>query len=171
MGRCQPGPLIVAGIMLAAGGLRAQVARERIDLVALARIKDEGTNRSRLLEIAGYLTDVIGPRPQGSRAVKEANLWTADQLKSWGLANVTGEPWGTWGRGWERVRYAANIVQPYSQPLVGEPMAWSGSTRGRVRGPVVIIDATDSAGFQRYKGTLGGKFVLIGQPPTAQQNF
>lgn len=151
--------------------LGAQVVQERLDLDALRRIKDEGMNRSEVMATAGYLADVIGPRPQGSAAVKQANHWTADRLRSWGLANVAVEPWGTWGRGWERVRYAANITKPYPQPLVAQPMGWSGSTKGTVKAPVVILDATDSASFQKYRGSLKGKFVLFGEPPKLQQNF
>jgi len=161
-------------VLLALFGARAapaQVARERLDLDALRKIKDEAQSRSQVMATAGYLTDVIGPRPQGSTAVKVANQWTAERLRAWGLANVTVEPWGTWGRGWERVRYAANIVKPYPAPLVAQPMAWSGSTKGTVRGPVVILDATDSGSFQPYRGTLRGKFVLLGEPPKLQQNF
>ncbi len=152
----------------AAGGLMVQ---ERIDLDALRRIRDEGTDRSRAMEIAGYLTDVIGPRPQGSPAVTRANHWVADQLRAWGLANVVVEAWGTWGRGWERVRYSANITKPFPQPLVAQPMAWSGSTNGTIRGPVMILEATDSASVQRFRGTLKGKFVLLGEPPRLQQNY
>ena len=62
----------------------AQVVQEKLDLGALARIRDEAYNRSQVMETAGYLTDVIGPRPQGSRAVKQANQWTAEQLTRWG---------------------------------------------------------------------------------------
>jgi carboxypeptidase Q len=170
MGAGRGAALALVGMLLARPS-PAQVVQERLDLDALQRIKAEGMNRSRAMEIAGYLSDVIGPRPQGSRAVKQANQWTADQLRSWGLSNVTVEPWGTWGRGWERVRYAANILTPFSQPLVGQAMAWSGSTKGLVRAAVVHLDATDSASFQKYRGTLKGKFVLFGEPPKLQQNF
>ena len=127
----------------------------------LARIRDEAYNRSQVMETAGYLTDVIGPRPQGSRAVKQANQWTAEQLTRWGLRNVTVEPWGTWGRGWERVRYVGNILTPYPQPLVAQAMAWSGSTVGLVKSQVVAVEASDSATLvQKYGGKLKGKIVL-----------
>ena len=115
---------LVLALLPVSARLGAQVVQERLDLDALKRIKDEGMNRSEAMAIAGYLADVIGPRPQGSTAVKQANHWTADRLRAWGLANVVVEPWGTWGRGWERVRYAANITKPYPQPLVAQPMGW-----------------------------------------------
>jgi hypothetical protein len=152
--------------------LAAQVVAERVDLDALARIREEATQRSQVMAIAGYLTDVIGPRPQGSRAVKQANLWTAEQLRGFGLSNVVVEPWGTWGRGWERVRYAGNVLTPYPQPLVAQPMAWSGSTAGLVRAPVVALAHTDSATLLREQGgKLKGKVVLWGAPPLDQSTY
>ena len=42
----------------------AQV-EEPVDLDAIYRIKDEGLNRSEVMEIASYLTDVYGPRLTG----------------------------------------------------------------------------------------------------------
>ncbi len=150
----------------------AQVVQEKLDLGALARIRDEAYNRSQVMETAGYLTDVIGPRPQGSRAVKQANQWTAEQLTRWGLRNATVEPWGTWGRGWERVRYVGNILTPYPQPLVAQAMAWSGSTVGLVKSQVVAVEASDSATLvQKYGGKLKGKIVLWGEPPKTQSSY
>jgi carboxypeptidase Q len=163
--------LVMVPLVLAAAPAGAQVVQERIDLGALARIREEAFQRSQVMEIAGYLTDVIGPRPQGSTNLFRANRWVADRLRAFGLSNVTVEPWGRWGRGWERVRFAANITQPWPQPLVGQPMAWSGSTRGPVRGPVVILEATDSASFQPFRGTLRGAFVLLGEPPATQSTY
>ena len=42
----------------------------------IERIKDEGLNRSKIMETIEYLTDVIGPRLTGSPALKRANNWT-----------------------------------------------------------------------------------------------
>ncbi len=153
----------------AAGG--AQVVQERLDLDALARIRDEAFNRSQVMEIAGYLADVIGPRLQGSTNLARANRWTAERLRSYGLSNVTVEPWGRWGRGWERVRYSGNILTPWPQPLIAQPMAWSGSTPGLIRGRAVILEATDSTSFQPHRGTLKGAFVLLGEPPLSQSTY
>ncbi|MBU6367706.1 MAG: hypothetical protein KJT01_15940, partial [Gemmatimonadetes bacterium] len=41
--------------------LAAQVVAERVDLDALGKIREEATQRSQVMAIAGYLTDVIGP--------------------------------------------------------------------------------------------------------------
>lgn len=152
--------------------LGAQIVHEKVDLGILARIRDEAYNRSQVMEAAGYLSDVIGPRPQGSRAVKQANNWAADQLRRFGLSNVSVEPWGTWGRGWERLTYTGNVLTPYPQALVAQPMAWSGSTTGVVRAAVVAVEAKDSAELvQKYGGKLKGKIVLWNAPPTSQSSY
>src|SRR2546426_1503200 len=46
----------------------------------IERIKDEGMNRSQVMQTLSYLSDVIGPR-----YMKRANEWTRDQLTKWGL--------------------------------------------------------------------------------------
>jgi hypothetical protein len=51
--------------VLVAVPLAAQVA-ERLDYDAVYRIKEEGLQRSQVMEIASYLTDVYGPRLTGS---------------------------------------------------------------------------------------------------------
>jgi hypothetical protein len=52
------------------------------------RIKDEGMNRSQVMQTLSYLSDVIGPRLTASPGMKRANDWTRDQLTKWGLQNA-----------------------------------------------------------------------------------
>ena len=40
-------------------------SQEPVDLQAVYKIKDEGLQRSRVMEITSYLTDVYGPRLTG----------------------------------------------------------------------------------------------------------
>lgn len=150
--------LLVAPALAGAG--TAQVVQERVDLSVVRRIRDEGLNRSKVGELAGYLTDVIGPRLTGSSSMRRANEWTAEQFKTWGLVNVTVEPWGLFGRGWERVAFGGRILEPFVWPLQGSPLAWSGSTRGTVAGPVVYFDARDTIDLAKYRGKLRGAFVM-----------
>ena len=95
------------------------------DRDAMSRIRDEGLNRSRIVETLSYLTDVIGPRLTGSPAVKRANEWTSDRLTSWGLENAHLESWGPFGRGWTLKRFSIEVIEPQAIPLVGYPKAWS----------------------------------------------
>ena len=48
-----------------------------------------------------YLSDVIGPRLTGSENLEQANNWTAEKMKAYGLENVRLEPWEI-PVGWER---------------------------------------------------------------------
>lgn len=143
----------------------AQVVQERVDLDVIERLRDEGLNRSQVEPLARHLTDVIGSRLTGSTGMREANRWTAERFREWGLTNVVVEPWGEFGRGWERVSYYGRMLAPNRQPLLATPLAWTGSTRGRVTGPVVPIEAnTPEELIRSYAGKLGGAFVLV-QPP------
>jgi carboxypeptidase Q len=136
------------------------VAQERVDLTVVERIRDEGFNRSHIEELARHLNDVIGPRLTGSPGMRRANDWTAETFRGWGLHNVVVEPWGEFGRGWERVSYAGRITEPFVQPLIAQPLAWSGSTRGTAAGPVVAIEATTPADLAQYSGRLRGAWIL-----------
>ena len=52
----------------------------------IERIKDEGLNRSQVMQTLSYLTDVIGPRLTDSPGMKRANEWTRDKLAGVGPA-------------------------------------------------------------------------------------
>lgn len=155
--------LLVAVLTALAGapsaGAQASV-QERVDLTVVARIREEGLGRSQIAELAGYLTDVVGPRLTGSSNMRRANQWTAEKFREWGLGNVAVEPWGRFGRGWERVSFSGRITEPFVQPLQGSALAWSGSTRGPVTGPVVRVTIRDTGDFAAYRGTLRGAFVM-----------
>jgi hypothetical protein len=141
---------------------RAQQAlQERLDLAALQRIRDEGQNRSQLDTLAQQLLDGIGSRLTGSTGMRNAQSWAVRTLQSWGLANVALEPWDSlFGRGWDRVSFSGRVLEPYVQPLRAEPQAWSGSTRGTVTCPVVLLEVTDTTQLATYTGRLRGSCVM-----------
>jgi hypothetical protein len=126
----------------------------------IARIKDEGMNRSQVMQTLSYLTDVIGPRLTASPNLKRANEWTRDQMKSWGLENAHLEAWGPFGRGWSLKAFSAEVSSPQSFPVIAYPKAWSPGTNGVVSGDVVYLDAKDEKELEKYKGTLKGKIVI-----------
>jgi len=149
----------------------AQVAQEAVDLAVVQQIREEGLERSQLPEVARYITEVIGPRLTGSPQMMEANTWTAEKMREWGLQNVVVEPWGEFGRGWERDEYMGRIVTPYAQPLVAQPVAWTGSTRGTIAGDVIIIKADTVTDLEQYAGRLEGAIVMMADPPEAGPEF
>jgi hypothetical protein len=126
------------------------------------RIKDEGLNRSQLMQTLAHLTDVIGPRLTASPAARRANEWTRDRLTSWGLQNAHLEPWGPFGRGWTLKRFSAEVVAPLAFPLLAYPRAWSPGLDAPLSAEVVTVDANNDAELEKHKGQLRGKIVLTG---------
>ena len=126
----------------------------------IERIKDEGMNRSQVMQTLSYLSDVIGPRLTASPGMKRANEWTRDQLRKWGAENAHLEAWGPFGRGWSLKRFSAQVTEPLSIPLIAYPKAWSPATAGPITAEVVYVDAKDENDLQRFKGKLKWAIVL-----------
>jgi len=126
----------------------------------IQRIKDEGMNRSQVMQTLSYLSDVIGPRLTASPGMKRANEWTRDQMIKWGLQNAHLEAWGPFGRGWTLKRFSAQVIEPTAIPLIAYPKAWSPGLASPVTADVVYFDAKTEADFEKYKGKLSGKIVL-----------
>src|SRR5262247_1961103 len=97
-------------------------ANEKLDLDAVYRIKEEGLQRSKVMEIESYLTDVYGPRLTGSPNYKEAADYAQKTMREWGLANVHTESW-QFGRSWQNQRMLAMAVTPRAYPLIAYPKA------------------------------------------------
>lgn len=137
----------------------------------IERIKDEGMNRSQVMQTLSYLSDVIGPRLTASPGMKRSNEWTRDQLLKWGLQNAHLEAWGPFGRGWSLKRFSAQVSEPLSIPLIAYPKAWSPATNGPLTAAVVYVDAKDEADLQRFKGKLKGAIVLTGRMREVKAHF
>src|SRR2546421_1066350 len=135
------------------------------------RIRDEGLNRSQVMQTLNYLSNVIGPRLTGSTSMKRANEWTRDKLKEWGLSNTHLEAWGPFGRGWTLKRFSAEVIEPQAIPLFAYPKAWSPPTDGPLTAEVVYMNATTEQELQKYKGTLRGKIVLNGPARDLKAHF
>ncbi|HEV2860913.1 MAG TPA: M20/M25/M40 family metallo-hydrolase [Pyrinomonadaceae bacterium] len=137
----------------------------------LRRIRDEGLNRSQVMQTLSYLTDVIGPRLTGSPGMKRANEWTRDKMTAWGLQNARLEAWGPFGRGWTLRRFSAEVVEPQAIPLVAFPKAWSPGTEGPLVAEVVYVDAKNEQELERFRGTLRGRVVLNGPTREVKAHF
>ena len=158
-------PLTAAAALCIALTLVPVTARqnaETVDYDALYRIKDEGFARSKVMEIASYLTDVYGPRLTNSPGFRKAAEWTVKQLTGWELANVKLEPWGPFGHGWSNDRFHATATTAGgSFPLIGYPAAWTPGTDGIVRGDAMFAPIETPDDIAKFKGQLKGKIVLI----------
>jgi len=150
-------------------GAQAQQAPDASDPVQ--RIKDEGMNRSQVMQTLNYLSNVIGPRLTGSPSMKRANEWTRDTLTAWGLQNAHLEAWGPFGRGWQLKRFSAEVVEPQAFPLFAYPKAWSPPTAGPLTAEVVYVSASNEQELEKYRGTLRGKIVLNGPVRELKAHF
>jgi hypothetical protein len=149
----------------------AQMAREAVDMDVVQRIREEGLQRGQLPELIRYATDVIGPRLTGSPAMQRAHEWAAGMMRDWGLTDVEIEPWGEFGRGWERVSYSGRIVTPFVQPLHADAVSWTGSTDGTRRGQAVVFSAQSEEDLDQYRGQLRNRFVLMQAPLEIEPEF
>jgi hypothetical protein len=155
---------VLLALLVLTAPLDAQerAVEERLDLAALQRIREEGFNRSQVDSLAGYLTDVVGPRLTGSPGLARAQRWAMERFSAWGLTRARLEPWDSlFGRGWERVSYSGRFLEPFVQPLRAEPQAWSGSTPGKITCPVVALpEFRDTTEMAQYRGRFRGACVL-----------
>jgi len=137
----------------------------------IERIKDEGLNRSQVMQTLSYLTDVIGPRLTGSPNLKRANEWTKDKLASWGLQNAQLHAWGPFGRGWSLKRFSAQVIEPQGIPLIAHPKAWSPGFDTPLTAEVVYLDAATEADLKKYEGKLKGAIVLASPGREVKAHF
>ena len=142
-------------------GLSAQ-SSEQIDLDAIQRIKEEGFDRSQVMDTAWWLTEVHGPRLTNSPQLRAAADWTVKKLTEWGLANAKQEPWGeTFGRGWSNERTVVHVVKPSPWPVIAYARAWTPGTNGPVVAEAVLAPLATDADLDKFRGKLKGKVVLL----------
>ena len=150
---------------LAIGLPEAQPQAEKLDLAMIARIRDEGLQRSQVMDHISWLSDVYGPRLTGGPGIKQAAAWTMKKFGEWGLANPHLETF-PFGKGWSLVRFSVHLIEPQVEPLIGFPGSWTPGTNGPVVADVVRVQAESEADLEKYRGTLKGKIVLT-QPVRA----
>jgi hypothetical protein len=160
---------LAAGAALALGltfvPVAAQQAPEKVDLDAIYKIKEEGFQRSQVMEIMSWLTDVYGPRLTNAPGFRKAGDWAVKEMTAWGLANVKLEPWGPFGRGWTNDKFYATATTPGgSFPIIGMSTAWTPGTNGLVSGDAIVAVIETEEDLARFKGQLKGKFVLASAP-------
>ncbi len=152
--------LIVAIILsLTAQNRTADNGIEKLDYAMIGKIRDEGLNRSQVMDHVSWLSDVYGPRLTGSPAIKQAGQWVQKKFQEWGLSGIHEEEF-SFGKGWSLVHFSANMTEPQVQPIAGSPQSWTPGTSGRVTAEVVYAPIGSAADFDKYRGKLKGKIVL-----------
>jgi hypothetical protein len=155
--------LTLAGIV--AGG-QAQDQAD-VDVTVVNTIKAEAFERSQLMEVLSYLTDVYGPRLTGSPNIRHAANYAVGKMREWGISDATLEAWGPFGKGWSNERFSAHVIAPQAYPLIGYPKAFTPGTPGSVTAEAVLAPIASERDFDTWRGKLRGKFVLITAPPAA----
>ncbi len=136
-------------------------AQEKVDLEMVKKIRQEGLQNSKVMDIAFYLTDANGPRLQGSPGFMKAANYSKNKLKEWGLENSRLEAWGEFGKGWELQKSYVAMTAPYYRPLIALPKVWTGGTKGPVQAEVLLVDETDTTALEQYKGKMKNKVILL----------
>jgi carboxypeptidase Q len=137
-------------------------ATETLDYDAYGSIRTEALTHSHVMEYASALMDGIGPRLTGSPNLKKANEWTRDQFTALGCRNAHLEDWGEFGMGWVQLNTWLRMTNPDNSVFIAQAGPWSPSTKGPISASAVWVDIKDEKDFDKYRGKLAGKIVLLG---------
>jgi len=159
---------LVAAMMTLLAILPLRATNEVINYTDVNKIKAEGMQRSQVMELSSWLSDVYAPRLMGSPMYAKAGEWAMAKMKEWGLVNVKEEPWvnrNGFDRAWTNDKFYMEVVSPDPFPIPGTPTGWTPGTNGLVRGEVVLVTAATPEELAAYKGKLKGKWVMTQAVP------
>ncbi len=137
-----------------------------VDLVTVAKIREEGLQRSQVMDIAGYIVDVLGARLTNSEDMKRAQAWVRGKMEQLGLENVVIEPFMDYGVTWDNDYFSLHMLEPDYQPMTGFPLTHTPGTQGKIACPAMIAELQTKADLAKFKGKLKGAAVLA-TPPLA----
>ena len=140
-----------------------------VDLDVIAKIREEGLQRSQLPNTLSYMTDVLGARLTNSDDMDRAQRWVVEQMKRIGLTNTALEPFMDYGVSWDNEYVSLHMLEPDYSPLVGYPIAHTPGTDGKQRLGAVIGNARTRQDLEKYRGRLRGMAVLSSPPPVIDQ--
>ncbi len=138
--------------------------KPKADTDMVARIREEGLQRSRVMDIVGYISDVLGARLTLSADMKRAQAWAKEKMKEIGLVDAIIEPFMDYGVSWDNEYFSLHLLEPDYQPLVGFPLTHTPGTGGKIVCPVVIADVQLRSDLEKYQGKLAGAAVLATPP-------
>ena len=149
----------------------AAEAQEPVYWDVVDRIRTEGFENSQVMENAGYLADVIGPRFTGSPNMREAQDWAVSRMNDFALSRIETEPWGDQTVGWEVQRVSVHMTAPDYQMVIAYPLALTPATPGPVIANAVIATIQTPDDLDRYRGLLNGAIVLATPPMPTSPRF
>ncbi len=132
-------------------------------------IIDSGMSHSRAMAMASELMDGIGPRLTNSEGFDRAAAWALARMKDYGLTNVHTESFD-FGLGWNLDSWSARMTAPRPLDMKMIPVAWSPPTDGAVSAPVILAPMDEEKDFERWRGKLAGRIVLVSAPDRASES-
>ena len=154
--------VLLLALLTAAG----PIGTNAVDWAMVAKIREEGLQRSRVMDYESYMTDVLGARLTMSEDMKRAQSWAKSEFTRIGLVNVAAEPFMDYGVTWDNEYVSLHLLEPDYTPMVGYPIAHTAGTNGRVVAQAVIVELLAKDDLAKYRGTLKGKAILV-TPPAA----
>ena len=137
-----------------------------VDHEMVAKIREEGFERSQIANTLSYMTDVLGARLTNSKDMRRAQKWVTGEMKRIGLTNIEIEPFMDYGVSWDNTYFSLHLLEPDYPPMVGYPIAHTPGTMGKKQLDTVIVKIRTKSDLKKYKGKLRGKAVLSTRPPT-----
>lgn len=137
-----------------------------VDWDMVAKIREEGFQRSQVMDLAGYMSDVLGARLTLSEDMKRAQAWVKDKMEELGLVNIVIEPFMDYGVTWDNEYFSLHMLEPDYQPLVGFPLTHTPSTPGKITCPAIIAGIQTKQDLDKFRGKLAGAMVLTTPPAT-----
>ncbi len=145
---------------------------ERVDLEMVYKIKQYEKSKSQIDELSFWMTDYLGPRLTASPGKIRANKWVKEKFEEFGLENAVVEEVRPFDRGgWENQRTYVAMTAPYYCAFTVTPKAWTGSTKGLVKGEVVLVDIKSEEDLEGFKGKLKGKIAVMPSTATYEAKF
>jgi len=136
----------------------------KIDEDIIAKIREEGFQRSQVMNIAGYMCDVLGARLTLSQDMKRAQTWAIKKMEKIGLVNTAIEPFMDYGVTWDNEYFSLHLLEPDYQPMVGYPLTHTPGTGGKKTCRVIIANIQTKKDLEKFRGKLSGAAVLSTLP-------
>jgi len=155
--------LAAAGVVLIFSAFSIDTTPQA-DWAMIAKIREEGLQRSQVMDLTAYMTDVLGARLTLSADMKRAQTWAKAKMEQIGLQNVILEPFMDYGVAWDNEYTSIHMLEPDYQMMVGYPLTHTPSTKGKMILAAVIADIQTKTDLAKYKGKLKGVAVLATPP-------
>jgi hypothetical protein len=140
-----------------------------VDHNMVAKIREEGFERSQIANTLSYMTDVLGARLTNSKDMRRAQKWVTGEMKRIGLTNIEIEPFMDYGVSWDNEFFSIHMLEPDYQIMVGYPIAHTPGINGRQKMNVTIADIKTKSDLEKYRGKLRRKAVLSVTMPVIDQ--